>query len=136
MNDLNVTRQILLVDDVPAVLAQEAEIIKKLGLPVITANDGKSALKMVIAEKPVIVFLDLVMPDMQGDAICKFIKARPDLSDVSVIMLTGRDNQDDFQRCFQSGCDAYITKPLDLEEVIDKVNIVLGEKGIYLDEEE
>lgn len=123
---------IMIVDDVAATLDQEKKIIEKIGLPVITASSGAEAIKTIITEKPFLVFLDLIMPDMNGDAICQFLKKRQDLVDISVIMLTGRDSEEDFQRCFRCGCDAYITKPLDFDDVKEKIEIVLDDKGLSL----
>lgn len=119
--------KVLLVDDVRAVLDQEKKILEALDLDILTAEHGTEALKTITQEKPDIVLLDLMLPGMNGDTICKFIKARPQLANVSVVMVTGQDEEKDLQRCFASGCDAYVTKPIDADDLLNKIQILIDE---------
>ena len=119
--------KVLLVDDVRSVLEQEKQILASLEIDIITAEHGTEALKTITQEKPDIVLLDLMLPGMNGDTICKFIKARPQLASTSVVMVTGQDDEKDLQRCFASGCDAYVTKPIDADDLINKIQILIDE---------
>ncbi len=119
--------RILLVDDVRSILEQEREILAGLDLEMLTCENGTDALKMILHEKPDIVLLDLMLPGMNGDTICKVIKSRPELANVSVVIVTARDDEKELQRCFASGCDAYVTKPIDPADLIQKVQILLDE---------
>lgn len=123
---------ILLVDDQKSILDLERSFLKGTGLRVVTASTGSEALKAIITERPDVVFLDLMLPGMNGDAVCNFVKGREELKDISVIILTAKDDQSSLQRCFQCGCDAYVTKPISREEFLSKIKFVLDEKGIYL----
>jgi CheY-like chemotaxis protein len=123
---------ILLVDDQKSTLDLEKSFLEGTGLQVITASGGSEALKMVVTKRPDVIFLDLMLPEMNGDVVCNFVKNREELKDIAVIILTAKDDPASLQRCFQCGCDAYVTKPISQEEFLDKIKFVLDEKGIYL----
>jgi CheY-like chemotaxis protein len=119
--------KILLVDDVRSIIEQEKVILEPLGCEYLTAEHGTEALKVITQQKPDIVLLDLMLPGMNGDTICKFVKTRPDLASIFVVIVTGRDDEKELQRCFASGCDAYVTKPIDAADLLEKVQILLDE---------
>lgn len=119
--------KILLVDDVRGILDQEKEILSCLDVDFLMAEHGTEALKVITQEKPNIVLLDLMLPGMNGDTICKFVKARPELQKTAVVIVTARDDERELQRCFASGCDAYVTKPIDAADLLNKVQILLDE---------
>ena len=123
----------LLVDDSAKVLEQEKNLLEKAGVKVITAGSGPEAIKKVHTEKPDIVFLDLFMPEMGGDVVCRLIKSDPKISDTAIIMVTASSEEKSMQSCFQSGCDAYVTKPFRAQELLRKLKVILDEKEIYLD---
>ena len=65
---------------------------------------------------------------MTGDTLCTFVKARPELAArVSVVIVTARNDEKELQRCFASGCDAYVTKPIDGSDLLGKMEILLEE---------
>lgn len=119
--------KVLLVDDVRAIIEQEKELLAGMGLEFTSAEHGTEALKAITQQKPDIVLLDLMLPGMNGDTICKFVKGRPDLAGTFVIIVTARDDEKELQRCFASGCDAYVTKPIDAADLVNKVQILLDE---------
>ena len=125
--------RVLLVDDSAKVLEQEKKLLEKIGVSILTALTGPEAIKRVHMDKPDIVFLDLMLPEMGGDAVCRFIKSNPKLADIAVIMVTARTEEKVMQRCFQCGCDAYVTKPFKPEELLRKLKVVMDEKEIYLE---
>lgn len=127
--------KIVLVDDVKAIIEEEERILQALpGIQILKCLTGASGLKMIVQEKPDIVFLDLMLPDLNGEQICRAVKAKPDLEHISIIIVTGKGDQEHLQRAFQAGCDAYVVKPFNPQDLIDKVQVLLSEKGIVLDE--
>ncbi len=122
--------KILLVDDTEKALKEEKEIIKSLKVGIYTAGSGKDALKVLLAEKPDLVLLDLILPDMTGESILKFIRIRSELSNTAVIVVTARDAKDGLAYCFDFGCDAYVTKPFQKDDMLNKIKILLDEKGL------
>ena len=125
--------KVLLVDDSPEVLQHEKRLLEKTGVDITTAFTGPEAIKRVHMDKPDILFLDLMLPEMSGDAVCRFIRSDPKLSGIAVVMVTGRTDNETMQSCFRCGCDAFVTKPFTPDELLRKLKVVLDEKEIYLD---
>lgn len=126
---------ILVVDDVKSIVEEETRILQALpDVRVLTAATGATGLKLIVQEKPDIVFLDLMLPDLNGEQICRAVKAKPELEHISIIIVTGRGDQEHLQRAFQAGCDAYVVKPFNAKDLLDKVHVLLSEKGIVLDD--
>ena len=105
-------RKVLLVDDVQLFLEQEKTFFNREIFDLLVARSGIEALKIVKEEKPELVFMDLYMPDMDGDRCCHMIKSDRELRGIPVIMVTTGVDEDDFERCWQAGCDDIITKPI------------------------
>ncbi len=124
--------KILLVDDSPSILNIEQEFLKELGLDIITASTGTEALRKIINEKPVLVFLDLMLPELNGDILCKYIKGKEELKDISVIIVTAKNDPEQIRRCYQAGCDAYVVKPIEKTDIVEKTKIILSERGFLI----
>ena len=96
--------------------------LKKEGYTVETAADGSEGLQMFRSLKPDLVLLDLMMPVMDGWAVCKAIRAE---SQTPVIMLTAKSETDDKVTGLKIGADDYITKPFEMKEVLARIEAVL-----------
>jgi len=129
--------KILLVDDQPEVLGEEKRILGKI--PVVelyTADTGAGAIQSLVKYRPDVVFLDLILPDLNGEQILRVIRSKEELKNTVVVVVTARGDQEQFQRAFLLGCDAYVTKPFDENDLLTKVRMILSEKGIFYQEEE
>jgi DNA-binding response OmpR family regulator len=113
---------ILAVDDEPHVLKLLKANLESSGYKVLTAADGELALRMVEDELPDLVILDLMLPKMDGYAVCRHIR---EFSAVPVIMLTARSAQVDLVHGFEVGADDYLTKPFSITELLVRVQAVL-----------
>jgi uncharacterized protein (TIGR02266 family) len=113
--------KILIVDDMETFLKLEKMLLERSGYEIITARTGIEALKKVQTEKPRLVFLDLVMPEMTGDAVCRFIKTNKNLKHIPVVMVTTKADDDSRDRCHQAGCDDYMTKPVTQRDFFNKI---------------
>jgi DNA-binding response OmpR family regulator len=113
---------ILVVDDEPHVLKLVKTNLETSGYRVLTAEDGEQAVQMVERELPDLVILDLMLPKMDGYAVCQHIR---EFSTVPVIMLTARSAQVDLVRGFEVGADDYLTKPFSVAELLMRVQAVL-----------
>jgi twitching motility two-component system response regulator PilG len=105
--------QVLVVDDSPVVRSLMELKLSAYGIVVDYAEDGLSALKALKAGSHQLVFMDVVMPGMDGYETCKRIKQDPSLRHVEVVMLTSRDGMFDKMRGSMAGCNAYLVKPVD-----------------------
>jgi len=114
-------KKILIADDVEVVLKLEEVLLKRTGCEIIRAKTGTEALRKIQEEKPRIALIDIFMPEMNGDAVCKFVKSNPELKDVRIIMVTSRGDKENEERCRRAGCDYFLTKPLHHTEFLEAV---------------
>jgi len=115
-------KKILLVDDEPEILEICRDYLKASGYDVITAKDGAQGLSFARREKPDLVVLDLMMPEMDGLDVCRAIRRE---SNVPIIMLTARVEETDKLVGLELGADDYMTKPFSPRELVARVKVVL-----------
>jgi two-component system alkaline phosphatase synthesis response regulator PhoP len=90
------------------------------------AENGEKALNIIEAEKPDLVFLDVMMPKMNGFDVCHAVKHELGLKNICVVMLTAKGQEFDKQRGLKVGADTYMTKPFDPDELFEKAVEILG----------
>ncbi len=115
-------RLILVVDDEPAIVRLTRAKLQADGYGVITAESGASALELIDSERPDLMILDLMMPEMDGFETLRRLRR---YTTMPVIMLTARGSDNDKLRGFESGVDDYITKPFNPDELSARVAAVL-----------
>ncbi len=113
--------KVLIVDDDPGLLRIIKFSLEDVGFEVDTAVNGKEALLKVDNSAPDIMILDVMMPEIDGFAVCQRIKNDPATSHIGVIMLTARRTTEDKIIGFDSGADDYVTKPFVLSELVARV---------------
>ena len=121
--------KILIVDDEPHIrllLEQTLEELEDEGVELIMADNGEEALEVIKAERPRLVFLDVMMPKMNGFDVCHTVKNELDMKDVYVVMLTAKGQEFDKQKGNDAGADIYMTKPFNPDEIVEKAREVLG----------
>jgi len=118
---------IVVVDDEPFIQRSLAFVLRKEGFDVEVASNGEEGLKKVKELKPRLVFLDVMMPKIDGFNVCKAIKSDAAIKDTYVIMLTAKGQEVDRERGLKEGANEFMTKPFSPKEVITKVRNVLGE---------
>ncbi len=121
--------KVLIVDDEPHIrylLELTIEELEADGVLLLTADNGETALEIIQAEKPEIVFLDVMMPKMSGFDVCNAVKSSPDLSDTYIVLLTAKGQEFDKQKGQDVGADIYMTKPFNPDDVLNKAREVLG----------
>ena len=113
---------VLIVDDTPKNIQLLGTVLKQHGFRVAIAINGKQTLEFIKRRKPDLILLDVMMPEMDGFAVCKAIKKDPDSASIPVIFLTARTEREDKLKGFSVGGADYIAKPFQSEEVIARVN--------------
>jgi DNA-binding response OmpR family regulator len=129
LKGFTMAKKLLIVDDEPHIrllLEQTLEELEDHDVEILTATNGLDALETIRSEKPNLVFLDVMMPKMNGYEVCQHIKADPTLSDVYIIMLTAKGQEFDRDRGKDVGADIYMTKPFDPDEILEKSFEILG----------
>jgi DNA-binding response OmpR family regulator len=120
-------KKILLVDDADTILMIERMILNRGGYELITAKDGEEAVAKAVAERPDLILLDIVMPRMNGFEALRQLRSQEATKAIPIMMVTTRGEEENVEAGFASGCDDYITKPLNGSEVLAKVRSYLGE---------
>lgn len=130
-------KKILAVDDERHIVRLIQVNLERAGYEVITAYDGREALKKIDEERPDMVVLDVMMPYMDGLETLKLIRANPDTRDMPVIMLTAKAQDQDVFRGYSHGVDIYLTKPFNPMELLTFVKRIFtemesdDENGVY-----
>ena len=123
--------KILAVDDNPDALFALEQLLLSRGFQVVTAASGNETLEKVEAERPDLILLDVVMPEPDGYAVAKILKAHPELRYITIVLLTGKDELPDILRGFEQGADDYICKPYQSAELIARVHAALRVRKLY-----
>ena len=124
-------QKILIVDDeahIRMLIEQTLEELEDEGVEFLTAENGEIALEIIQKENPKLVFLDVMMPKMNGMEVCRRVKKELELKDVFIVLLTAKGQELDRQRGQEVGADVYMTKPFDPEIILSKAKEVLGIK--------
>lgn len=114
-------KKVLVVDDTAAHLQQLKEIVSEAGYQVITATSGKEAIAKTKAEKPSMVFLDIVMDDLDGYGACREITRGEDTGDIPVVFVSTKDQRADHIWAEKQGAKALLTKPVNSEMIVKQL---------------
>jgi pilus assembly protein CpaE len=121
--------KILVVDDDIDTLRLVGLMLQRQGYQIAAANNGQQALAMAESEKPDLILLDVMMPDMDGYEVTRRLRANPAISTIPIIMFTAKSQVDDKVSGFESGADDYLTKPTQPRELFAHIKAVLS-RGI------
>jgi two-component system alkaline phosphatase synthesis response regulator PhoP len=125
MKDNATSKKVLIVDDEPDILEFLQYNLKKEGYEVVTAGDGKQAIVVAEREKPDIIILDIMMPEMDGVETCRQLRSHKDFLDIPVAFLTARDEDFSQIAALDVGGDDYITKPIKPRVLISRIQALL-----------
>jgi DNA-binding response OmpR family regulator len=117
---------ILIADDTAESLSMLNEALAGAGYTVLVAMDGQQALNIASRMTPDLILLDAIMPNLDGFETCKALKKDPELEDIPVIFMTGLSDSDDVVRGLECGGVDYLTKPVNLDELLARVQVHLN----------
>jgi DNA-binding response OmpR family regulator len=117
-----VNERVLVVDDEPSVHEVVRAYLEREGFIVLSASDGREALRLAEDRRPALIVLDLNLPDVSGEEIAREVRRR---SDVPILMLTARSAEDDRVAGLELGADDYLTKPFSPRELVARIKAVL-----------
>jgi len=123
--------KILVVDDTPANVKLLADLLTAKGYTVITASSGREGLARLEAERPDLVLLDVVMPEMSGYEVCRTIRTNPETAILPVVMVTALDPAEERIKGLEAGADDFLTKPIHQAELLARVRSLLRVKTLY-----
>jgi len=121
--------KVLIVDDeayIRLLIEQTLEEFEDQGVEILTTNNGEEALQIIQDERPNLVFLDLMMPKMNGYEVCQIVKQERKMDEVYVVILTAKGQEYDRLKGEQVGANMYMTKPFDPDQLIELAGRVLA----------
>ena len=113
--------KILLVDDSKTILRSAEMFLAEKGCEVLTAENGFESLSIISKHKPDIIFMDIMMPKLDGYQTCALIKSNQEYADIPVVMLSSKHNLFDMARGRLSGSEKYLTKPFTHDDLIEAI---------------
>jgi CheY-like chemotaxis protein len=112
-------KKILVVDDsLTSRLIHRMLITKRTGYEVVSAQNGKEALYMAVAERPDLILMDVMMPGVDGLEVCRRLRKGDQTAEIPIVLLTFRVGDESVQTGFESGCTAYLKKPVQEAELL------------------
>ncbi|MFQ5684263.1 MAG: response regulator [Candidatus Binatia bacterium] len=120
-------KTVVVVDDNPDIIAIVKTILEGKGYDVVGANSGQELLTHLETQKPDLIILDIMMPQMDGLEVLGRLKAAANTSSIPVILLTAKVQYEDVLGGYKLGADYYITKPFTSTQLINGINLLLGE---------
>ena len=121
-------KKILIVEDHPEIRRVLRAQLEWLGFAVIVAKNGKEGIDVAIAEKPDLILMNTMMPEMDGPQATRTLRTNAGTKDIPILAVTGMFRPDDLQSLIEAGCNDYIVKPFSVEELQKKVSALIQQK--------
>ena len=123
MKNSNPTKlsKILLVDDEPNILLSLEFLMRKKGYQVFIARNGAEALELISKEKPDVIVLDIMMPEVDGYEVCEYVKQSQEFRHIKVLFLTAKSKEEEIEKGYRAGADLYLTKPFSTKELTQRI---------------
>ena len=120
-------KKILMVDDAATILMMEKMFLSKEPYDLITAKDGQEAVEKAESERPDLILMDIVMPNMDGFEAVQKIRENEATKLIPIIMVTTRGEEVNMEKGYKNGCNDYVTKPINGPELLTKIRNLLEE---------
>jgi DNA-binding response OmpR family regulator len=128
MTENNLSKTILIVDDNPVITRLIESRLTEKGFSTISTNEAAEGLQLAMSRNIALIVLDVMMPIVNGYNFCRLLKSEKDKKEIPIIFLTSRDKEEDKLFGKEMGAEAYLTKPVDIELLLETVNRLI-QKG-------
>jgi len=120
--------KVVVIDDEPFILMMIEDKLKRAGIDVIALKESVSALDVIRKEKPDLILMDWMMPEISGLEVCKALKSDAELKDIPIFMLSAKGQEEDIRRGMEAGVAKYLTKPFSPKALLEVVHEELAKK--------
>ncbi len=120
--------KVMIIDDSKTIRRSAETLLKKAGCEVITAENGFDALPIISTQHPDILFIDIMMPRLDGYQTCSLVKSNPNFSSIPIVMLSSKDGLFDRAKGRVVGAEQYLTKPFTREDLFGAIRSLLLDK--------
>lgn len=117
-------KNVLIVDDDPVQIKLLGTTLKDQGYSVVVCDEAAEGLQVAMDKHPDLIILDVMMPIINGFNFCKLLKGEQNQKDILIVLLTARDEEDDIKIGMEMGADAYLTKPINTQELLKTINVL------------
>jgi DNA-binding response OmpR family regulator len=125
-------KRILVADDEPHLIRSLSYILNKSGFEINSAIDGEEALRKLVEFKPELIFLDIMMPKINGYEVCEIIRKMPEYKDIHIIVLSAKGGDIDREKALSLGANEFMSKPFSPLDVLAKVKNILNKSQLEL----
>ncbi len=122
-------KKILIVEDIPGLIHILQLEVQRLGYETILASNGAEAVEMAIAQLPNLIMMDILMPEMDGLEAARRIRENPHTRAIPIIAVTALSSRKDKEKCLESGCDDYLSKPFTASQLSSSITSLLKQNG-------
>ena len=119
-------QEILIVEDDPVIQGILSMNLTDEGYQVLTAGEGLVGVRLATEAQPGLILMDMRLPDITGWEATRRLKAQPETHHIPIIALTAQSTSEDLRRCFDAGCDAFMTKPIQFSQLFTKIEMLLN----------
>ncbi len=119
-------KKVVVIDDEPFILMMIEDKLKKAMIDVVTLRSSVGAVDVIKREKPGLIILDWMMPELSGIELCQILKHDPEIAEIPIFMLTAKGQEADEQLGLRSGVTRYITKPFSPKALLEMVEEVMN----------
>lgn len=119
------SQTVLVIEDDPVIREILELNLTDAGYSILTADDGMEGVRVALSQKPGIILMDIRLPSITGWEATRRLKAEPETANIPIIALTAQSTSKDLHRCFEAGCDAYMTKPIQFTQLFTKIEMLL-----------
>ena len=124
---MDTKKTIMVTDDNPDIITIVKTILEGRGYTVFSASSGPELLNLLQTQKPDLIILDIMMPEMDGLEVLSRLKGKTETASIPVILLTAKVQYEDVLGGYKLGADYYITKPFTSTQLVNGINLLLGE---------
>lgn len=121
--------KVMIIDDSKTIRRSAESLLQKAGYEVLTADNGFEALPIISSQHPDIIFVDIMMPRLDGYQTCALVKNNPKYRDIPIVMLSSKDGLFDRAKGRVVGAEQYLTKPFTRSDLLDAIRIHLLDKN-------
>lgn len=119
-------QEILIIEDDPVIQGILSMNLTDEGYQVLTAGEGLVGVRLATEAQPGLILMDMRLPDITGWEATQRLKAQPETKHIPIIALTAQSTSEDLRRCFDAGCDAFMTKPIQFSQLFTKIEMLLN----------
>jgi DNA-binding response OmpR family regulator len=121
------SRKVLIADDEPNIVVALEFLLRRAGYEVRSAANGDEALALVDSYAPDLLLVDVMMPGKSGYEVCQRVRARPELANMKIVIISAKGRDAEISKGISLGADLYISKPFSTQALIDSINALLAD---------